>query len=296
MAGFSADRLSDEVARGLKRGDPSAQAEAYRTLAPAVLGMAQRILGDRGLAEEMVQDTFISVIERASSLKNPKAAVGWVRQTAVNHCLMRLRSPWQQRRDAAPPPEETDPNQDSPRADNLRDLERALQKPRTGDPDGALAARRGRLHAQGDRQGIRQDTELLQVAAGSRLRKAGVGARESSAGQDAIRQKLEVVMTDSRKPPTSDPLAFPDGGADARLQALEARPEVAELRQALQQLPDIEPDPAALGQDSGTRQARRATGPKGGSFSRPFAPYAMAAGLLLAVTAGMLGVNVLRDS
>ena len=128
MAGFSADRLSDEVARGLKRGDPSAQAEAYRTLAPAVLGMAQRILGDRGLAEEIVQDTFISVIERARSLKNPKAAVGWIRQTAVNHCLMRLRSPWQQRRDAAPPLEQTDPNQDSPRADNLRDLERALQK------------------------------------------------------------------------------------------------------------------------------------------------------------------------
>ncbi len=126
MAGFSASRLSDEVARGLKRGEPAAQAEAYRTLAPAVLGMAQRILGDRGLAEEVVQDTFISVIERASSLKNPKAAVGWVRQTAVNHCLMRLRSPWQQRRDAEQPLEAADPNQEGPRADNLRDLERAL--------------------------------------------------------------------------------------------------------------------------------------------------------------------------
>ena len=126
MAGFSASRLSEEVARGLKRGDASAQAEAYRTLAPAVLGMAQRILGDRALAEEVVQDTFISIIERASSLRNPKAAVGWVRQTAVNHCLMRLRSPWQQRRDAAEPLEQADPNQDSPRADNLRDLERAL--------------------------------------------------------------------------------------------------------------------------------------------------------------------------
>jgi len=128
MAGFSASRLSDEVALGLKRGDPAAQAEAYRLLAPAVMGMAQRILGDRGLAEEVVQDTFISVIERASTLKNPKAAVGWVRQTAVNHCLMRLRSPWWQRRDSTAPLDAEDSVQDGPRQENLRDLERALLK------------------------------------------------------------------------------------------------------------------------------------------------------------------------
>ena len=102
-------------------------------------------------------------------------------------------------------------------------------------------------------------------------------------------------MTDSRKPPTSDPLAFPEGGADARLQALEARPEVVELRQALKQLPDIEPDPALWARIQ-ERARPEAKGPKGGSFSRPFAPYAMAAGLLLAVTAGILGVNVLRDA
>lgn len=125
MAGFSASSLTDEVAQGLKRGDPAAQTEAYRILAPPVMGMAQRILGDRGLAEEVVQDTFISVIERASSLKNPKAAVGWVRQTAVNHCLMRLRSPWQQRRDGTPV-DQADLSQEGPREENLRDLERAL--------------------------------------------------------------------------------------------------------------------------------------------------------------------------
>ncbi len=128
MAGFSASRLSDEVARGLKRGDPTAQAEAYRVLAPAVMGMAQRILGDRGLAEEVVQDTFISVIERACTLRSPKAAVGWVRQTAVNHCLMRLRSPWQQRRESTSSLDEADPIQAWPREENLWDLEKALLK------------------------------------------------------------------------------------------------------------------------------------------------------------------------
>ncbi len=99
-------------------------------------------------------------------------------------------------------------------------------------------------------------------------------------------------MADSRKRQTSDPLAFPDGGADARLQALEARPEVAELKAALQQMPGIEPDPALW--ENIRKQARPAT--SGGTGAGRFAPYAMAAGLLLAVTAGLLGVNVLRDS
>ena len=128
MAGLSTTLLSKEVARGLKRGDPAAQAEAYRLLAPPLMGMAQRILGDRGLAEEVVQDTFVSMIERAGTLRTPEAAVGWVRQTAVNHCLMRLRSPWQQRRNAEPPLEAADPSQESPRDENLRDLERALAR------------------------------------------------------------------------------------------------------------------------------------------------------------------------
>lgn len=106
-------------------------------------------------------------------------------------------------------------------------------------------------------------------------------------------------MTDSRKPQTSDPLAFPDSGVDARLRALEARPEVAELKQALGQLPDIEPDPAVWAgiQHRARRESAAAVpGKSGGDVTGRFAPYAMAAGLLLAVTAGILGVNVLRDS
>jgi RNA polymerase sigma-70 factor (ECF subfamily) len=126
MAGFSALTLDPDTALGLTRGEPAAQAEAYRLLAPPVMGMALRILGDRGLAEEVVQDTFVTMIERADTLRDAKAAVGWIRQTAVNHCLMRLRSPWHERRSGEPFAEQLDPAQSAPRAENLRDLERAL--------------------------------------------------------------------------------------------------------------------------------------------------------------------------
>lgn len=128
MAGFSSAALTREVTAGLKNGDPTAQAEAYRILAPRVMGMAQRILGDRSQAEEVVQDTFVSLIERAGTLKDADAAVGWVRQTAVNHCLMRLRSPWYRRRVGELPAEAADPSESALRTDGLRDLERRLAR------------------------------------------------------------------------------------------------------------------------------------------------------------------------
>lgn len=126
MAGFRAINLSPDTARGLTRGDPDAQAEAYRILAPPVLGLALRILGDRGQAEEVLQDTFVSLIERAASIRDAAATVGWVRQTAVNHCFMRLRSPWHQRRAPEPGLEFPDPAQSAQREESLTDLERAL--------------------------------------------------------------------------------------------------------------------------------------------------------------------------
>ena len=98
MSGFSDIQLPDAVAKGVLRGDRDALADAYRVLARAVVNMAARILNDRQLAEEVVQDTFIDLVEKAAQIKNPDAIVAWVRRVAVNHCLMRLRSPWHARR------------------------------------------------------------------------------------------------------------------------------------------------------------------------------------------------------
>jgi RNA polymerase sigma-70 factor (ECF subfamily) len=93
MASFADIHLDSGIARGLKRGDRRAQAVAYRLLSPTIMGMAVRILQDEGLAQEVVQDTFVELIDKASTLKDPDAVIGWVRRVAVNHCYMRLRSP-----------------------------------------------------------------------------------------------------------------------------------------------------------------------------------------------------------
>lgn len=98
MAGFSDVLLPEAVARGVLRGDRDSLADAYRVLSRPVMNMAARILSDRSLAEEVVQDTFIDLVEKGSQIQSGDAITAWVRKVAVNHCLMRLRSPWHARR------------------------------------------------------------------------------------------------------------------------------------------------------------------------------------------------------
>lgn len=127
MASFADIHLDSGIARGLKRGDRRAQAVAYRLMSPTIMGMAVRILQDEGLAQEVVQDTFVDLIDKASTLQDPEAVVGWVRRVAINHCYMRLRSPWHKRRaaeDAAP--EALDNASTDERQAGYRDIERAL--------------------------------------------------------------------------------------------------------------------------------------------------------------------------
>ena len=98
MSRFHGIRLAPGVARRLTLGDRNAQESVYRAYSGAVYTMARRILRDRGLAEEVTQDTFVDVIEKADQLERPEALATWLRTIAVNHCLMRLRSPWQRRK------------------------------------------------------------------------------------------------------------------------------------------------------------------------------------------------------
>ena len=66
-----------------------------------------RVLNDRAAAQEVVQDTFVQMLEHAAELREPGALVPWLRRVAVNECLMRLRSPWSSRR-VAPGGDEED--------------------------------------------------------------------------------------------------------------------------------------------------------------------------------------------
>ena len=122
MSAFAAVRVDAAVARRLMRGERTAQEAVYRAYADAVYTLARRVLGDPGLAEEATQDTFVQVIEQGAKLRNASDLGPWIRRIAVNACLMRLRSPWQRRRESL--------DEDEPAAPDgggaTLDIERAL--------------------------------------------------------------------------------------------------------------------------------------------------------------------------
>jgi len=93
MGGFS-QGVDPALVRRARRGDPAALESLYRTFRDAVYTLALRIVDQRGAAEDVLQETFVEVLRKVSSLREDACLAGWIRQVAVNKCLMQLRSAW----------------------------------------------------------------------------------------------------------------------------------------------------------------------------------------------------------
>jgi RNA polymerase sigma-70 factor (ECF subfamily) len=89
------DSVGDaELVERACRGDRWSREVLYRRHAGYLLGLATRLSGSRGDAEEIVQDAFIAAFDRLSTLRDPGALRVWLGQIAVNlvrHRLRRLR-------------------------------------------------------------------------------------------------------------------------------------------------------------------------------------------------------------
>lgn len=73
-------KLSEpELIADIAAGDESALAELYDRFAPAAYGIALRILRDRGLAEDAVQEAFLSAWRSAASFDSNRASArSWI--------------------------------------------------------------------------------------------------------------------------------------------------------------------------------------------------------------------------
>jgi RNA polymerase sigma-70 factor, ECF subfamily len=88
----SSEALGDEeLVRRALRGDRWGREMLYRRHAGTLLAMTTRLLGNRGEAEEVVQDTFVTAYERLETLRDPAAVGGWLGQIAVNQVRRRFR-------------------------------------------------------------------------------------------------------------------------------------------------------------------------------------------------------------
>jgi len=81
----------DLLAR-LQKRDPEALAELYDRYGRVVYGLILRMVQDRGIAEDLVQETFLRVWNRAGGFDSDRGAVGpWLLAVARNRAIDYLR-------------------------------------------------------------------------------------------------------------------------------------------------------------------------------------------------------------
>jgi RNA polymerase sigma-70 factor (ECF subfamily) len=82
-----------DLASRLKRRDPQAMADLYDRYGRIAYSLILRIVRDAGLAEDLVQETFLRVWNRAQAFDEQRGALGpWLLAVARNRAIDYIRS------------------------------------------------------------------------------------------------------------------------------------------------------------------------------------------------------------
>ncbi len=108
-----------------REGDQAAYRDLYQCHHRRIYGLCLRLLGDRELAEDALQDSFVQAWRKLTQFREQAAFGSWLHRIAVNQCLgmQRRRKPWLVFSDTMEP--EVDVNR-SGVEDSLQDLEKAI--------------------------------------------------------------------------------------------------------------------------------------------------------------------------
>jgi RNA polymerase sigma factor (sigma-70 family) len=120
---------ADELAAA-RAGDRDARRSLFERVAPATLGIIRRLVAQRAMAEDLLQDTLIAMYEHLGDFRGEAPFGIWVRSIAISRCLMAFRSPWHRARVALESwTEDSQALSDSTgRTADLIDLDRALAR------------------------------------------------------------------------------------------------------------------------------------------------------------------------
>ena len=86
-----ADTVELKLIESCIKGDRASQKAIYDRLAPRMFPLCMRYVGDRSLAEDVLQDGFITLFTRLRDYKGEGSFEGWARKIFVNTALMSLR-------------------------------------------------------------------------------------------------------------------------------------------------------------------------------------------------------------
>lgn len=91
LAGAQRARLAQDIASA-GRGDRDALARVYRATSAKLFGVCLRILRDRGAAEEVLQEVYLTVWRKADQFDQGRASpITWLVAIARNKAIDRLR-------------------------------------------------------------------------------------------------------------------------------------------------------------------------------------------------------------
>lgn len=109
------DEPDEWLVAQLVRGEERALTQLYRRHARYVAGVARRLMGDELELDEVVQEAFLALRDRAHTIEQPARVRGWLVRVTVRGATKRLEKRRRRRRllAAQPPPRaSTDPSID----------------------------------------------------------------------------------------------------------------------------------------------------------------------------------------
>ena len=83
--------IEQQLIAELQRGSDRALAAVYQEFSQGVFAYCLKILADRQLAEDVVQETFLKVRQHAQSIQRNESFRSWIFRIARNEALMQLR-------------------------------------------------------------------------------------------------------------------------------------------------------------------------------------------------------------
>jgi RNA polymerase sigma-70 factor (ECF subfamily) len=94
MVRISEIQLPDALVAAARSGDAAALEAVYSATAGPIYTILRRLVRRPAIAEELLQETFVDVLEHIGAFEARCPLPLWIRMLAVNRALMYLRSPW----------------------------------------------------------------------------------------------------------------------------------------------------------------------------------------------------------
>ena len=86
--------IPESATLAARQGDERALEAVYRATAGPIYTLLRRLVRRPAIAEELLQETFVDVLEHIGGFEGRCPLAAWIRSIAVNRASMYLRSPW----------------------------------------------------------------------------------------------------------------------------------------------------------------------------------------------------------